>query len=288
MKRKRLLIVSAAVAFSSICIMNVSACNKDTVNTEESFTGGSAEVSVSEVASSSDSSYQSHSSVESSATDLLQLEDGTHIVRLYLDPDCYGHDESGATVQIGVERYEDEYKRFYSDDDIGSLSVGDTFSPDEDIGIKIRSTTVEDNKMVNKAWYEAGEYFIRISDHYIFVHPQDTGDGIYQDIKDYWLLGRLNDYGNYDYIGKFVGKTTLHIADDCRIAYYENEWLPANEEEIAKGNPYEHIIKAKDLPDFMAGFDKEKIVFYRGFIKISDGKIVDIDFGYDDAEYYGG
>ena len=166
-----------------VAALLISSCSKNAIDSETNFAGGSISTSVSEV-SSHDSSYQSRNSVETSAYDLLKLEDGRHIVRIYLDPDCYNRDDSGAIIQVGVERYGDEYMRYYSDDEIDSLSVGDTLSIDDDISIKIKSTTIEDNKIINKAWYGTGEFFIRISDHYILVHPQDTGDGLYQDVKN--------------------------------------------------------------------------------------------------------
>jgi len=261
-----------------VLLLLATACNNNAVTRNESTVDGRSDPSVNGTSCAT----------EFTEKDNVPLNDGSHIVRMYADPACYRDEDSGLVAQIGIVLGGDTNRRYYADKEISSLSVGEIFEVDDDIKIEIESTEVEENKFIYSRFYGSDEPFIRVSKHHILVHPQDHGDGIYEQIKDYWLLGKLNDYGEYDYIGRLNEKLTVRIDEDCRIIWCEKDWLPLNDEDIAQGNPYKKTIPVNDLPQFMAEQKNKGIIFYQAGVTVKSGKIVEIEMDFSGAEYVGG
>ncbi len=173
-----------------------------------------------------------------SVDDSIKLEDGLQFVRLYTDPSCYSKEKDGVSAIVGVEAHSDYDYRFYPNDFFDSLSVGDSLRIDDDITIRIRSNSSERDGFIGYGTLK--EEFIRVSDHYIFVHPS-TGISGYQDIKDYWQCAYLTTRGDYYYLGEYKGKTRVHIASSCEIVISDQD---------------RHLLDYKDTPDTDNEYDK--------------------------------
>ena len=260
-----------------IVVVTATASCKDKSDDIAFFSTESSLVSDDSVAFSSSSQTQETSIRE----DIYSLADGRYLARLYTDSKYYSSDDdNGIDVTFGL--VDGSSTVFYDNDSILVHNIGDNLIIDDDLKIKIESMDIQGNTFISNRFYEPGEEFIRISHYYVLVHPDGSNFGVDNSLDDYWVLGRLDDSGNYQYVGEYMGKMQAHINSDCivKIWDYSNEmWNYDDSGFNDDGLPIPHIIPVSSFVSFMSNLSNvyDRPVCIEAIIEIKDGEIVYIE-----------